>query len=270
MNWKRDIRGGAHKGSQFVSRVSRSIVRGLGSIVSGRPSLISWPGGVISFTFDDFPKSALATGHAILARHRVRATYYVAARLAGTTDEVGRMFDIHDIRVAHADGHEIGCHTYTHLNCSEASESDLLEQVHDNATALASVLGDFAPMSFAYPYGAVSSLAKRVLGPRFSSCRGISGGINRVSVNFAELRANRIYSREFDEAQFRGLIDQNSVVGGWLIFYTHDVETEPSRFGCTPEQFEAIVSYAAARSTILPIGDVTARLGRPTSGRRFI
>jgi hypothetical protein len=45
-----------------------------------------------------------------------------------------------------------------------------------------------------------------------------------------------------------------------LVFFTHDVTGAPSPFGCNPGQLEAVVAYAAERSTILPVRDVIAGL----------
>ena len=44
----------------------------------------TWPGGVVSFTFDDFPRSAWSNGGAVLEEYDVRGTYYAAMGLAGT------------------------------------------------------------------------------------------------------------------------------------------------------------------------------------------
>jgi hypothetical protein len=57
----------------------------------------------------------------------------------------------------------------------------------------------------------------------------------------------------------RRLIDRACKIGGWLIFYTHDVTETPSRFGCTPRQWESVVAYAAERA-VLPVCDVLAKL----------
>ena len=60
------------------------------------------------------------------------------------------------------------------------------------------------------------------------------------------------------EAEMRRLVDRNRSIGGWLIFVTHDVIETPSPYGCKPGQLEAVVAYAAKRTTILPVRDVVA------------
>jgi hypothetical protein len=114
---------------------------------------------------------------------------------------------------------------------------------------------------FAYPFGAVSLAAKNALSGRFASCRGTGEGINRGTVDLTDLRAVPLYPGSYDRDRLRRLIDENQAVGGWLIFFTHDVADRPSEFGCTPVQLEEIVAYAAETSPVLPVRDVLASLG---------
>ena len=56
--------------------------------------------GVVSFTFDDFPRSAFHCGGDILRCHGVRGTYYASMGLEGRTTEVGESFvrkDVEDL-----------------------------------------------------------------------------------------------------------------------------------------------------------------------------
>lgn len=219
-----------------------------------------WPQGVISFTFDDFPKSALTAGGAVLERHGVRGTYYTASGLSGRCDNFGPLFDMEDLREAHGKGHEIGCHTNTHLDCAAANSMSLRAETRANAKSLAPIVGEDGITSFAYPFGRTSKVARRVLSNRFASCRGIQPGINAGVPDYAELRANKIYMSLFDKEKIVDLIERNRTVGGWLIFYTHDVSDAPSPYGCTESQLESVVDYATARSAVLRIRDVVSIL----------
>jgi peptidoglycan/xylan/chitin deacetylase (PgdA/CDA1 family) len=242
----------------LIERFTSSVRR----LLPTRPARLGRDGGIVSFTFDDFPRSALACGGAILERYGARGTYYAALALAGTEGATGRLFDVADLRAARASGHELACHTYRHLDCARATTAEIVADVAANADAFAALADGFAPQSFAYPFGRISFAAKRALASRFASCRGIAAGINHGLVDLGELRANRLYAAEFDEAAFRRLIDRNAACGGWLIFYTHDIAESPSRFGCTPQQFAAVVAHAAATSPVLPAGDALAALRR--------
>jgi peptidoglycan/xylan/chitin deacetylase (PgdA/CDA1 family) len=241
--------------------IAARLAREIGGFMHTRPAKIGWAGGVVSFSFDDFPKSAWLTGGAIIEKYDLRATYYAALGFAGTENHLGPMFDIDDLHAAHANGHEIACHTYAHADCVYLSARQIIAEVDRNAAALAGLLDGVRMTDFAYPFGAVSLAAKNALSERFASCRGTGEGINRGTVDLTDLRAVPLYPGSYDRDRLRRLIDENQAVGGWLIFFTHDVGDRPSEFGCTPVQLEEIVAYAAETSPVLPVRDVLASLG---------
>lgn len=248
-----------------VSLAAR-LAREIGGVLRARPATVRWPGGVVSFTFDDFPRSAWLNGGSILGQYGRRGTFYTAMGLAGTESRLGPMFALDDVRAAHAQGHEIACHTFGHRDCARAAPGEIAAEITRNAAALGEAL-DGAPVgNFAYPFGGVSQAAKRVLGGRFASCRGTGRGLNRGAADLADLSATSLYSRDFDRERLCGLIDDAQAEAGWAIFYTHDVADPPSPFGCTPAQFRSIVAYAVENAAVLPVRDVLAGLG-VASGR---
>ncbi|HWB49553.1 MAG TPA: polysaccharide deacetylase family protein [Stellaceae bacterium] len=237
------------------------LVREIGGFLCTRPAKIAWPGGVVSFTFDDFPRSAWANGGAILENYACRGTFYAAMGLAGTANHLGAMFAPGDLREAHAHGHEIACHTFTHRDCGRVPAGAIAEEIDRNAAALSAML-DGAPIdNFAYPFGGVSQAAKAAFAKRFVSCRGTGRGLNRGTVDLADLFGTSLYSRDFDRDRLCRLIEDAQAENAWLVFYTHDVADAPSPFGCTPAQFQSIVAYAAENVPVLPVRDVLARLG---------
>src|SRR5262249_36925320 len=108
---------------------SMRLARAAGRFLRSRPARVAWPAGAVSFTFRDFPKSALATGGALLEKHGRRGTYYAALGLAGTTGDMGPIGDADDIRVAHRAGHELACHTYSHLNCASVRPGRIVSDI---------------------------------------------------------------------------------------------------------------------------------------------
>src|SRR5581483_10047989 len=105
--------------------------------------------------------------------------------------------------------------------------------------------------------------AKGALSRRFKSCRGIGAGVNAGTADFADLRANRVRESADENDTYRRLVDEARATDGWLIFYTHDVVDEPSPFGCTPEQLDRVVAYAAASCPVLTVRDVVSGLEAP-------
>jgi len=79
-----------------------------------RPFLLRNDVPNISFTFDDFPRSALLTGGAILSRYGVRGSYYASLGLMGKQAPTGTIFVAEDLQRLLAQGHELGCHTFDH------------------------------------------------------------------------------------------------------------------------------------------------------------
>jgi peptidoglycan/xylan/chitin deacetylase (PgdA/CDA1 family) len=201
---------------------------------------------VVSFCFDDFPRTAYTVGGAILKSFRAHGTYYASLGLMNTSNDLGDLFRPDDITSLLADGHELGCHTYHHYSCRSVSlevfESDVLK----GRDALHKLTG-YDPANFAYPYGHVSVNSKKRIGVQMNSCRGIYGGINGPTMDLNLLRANSLYGdvEQFYEADF--LLSENVRRNGWLVFYTHDVSQNPSPFGCTPALLDKIISLATEK-----------------------
>lgn len=249
----------------MLSSISALAARQIGGFLRTRPASVRWPGGVASVTFDDFPRSALTVGGDILERHGGRGTYYATMGYAGTENHLGPMFEIADLAVAHRAGHEIACHTNSHLMCRYATPAAIAADIAANTQAIIAALDDngAAPVSFAYPHGAISLTAKSALGKRFATCRGTGEGINVGAVDLADLRVVTLWAPRYDEAALRRRIDEAHARNGWVILYTHDVAERPSEYGCTPAQLEAVVGYAAQRMRVLPVRDVASRFAGP-------
>src|SRR5271166_4623320 len=127
----------------YRMRTIRSVAGKIGRFVYARPMRVAWPGGVVSFTFDDFPKSALTVGAGILERYGARGTYYAAMGLAGSDGMLGPMFDHNDILAAHRAGHELACHTYSHLDCRGAAKSRIRNEIERNAAEFSALLSGY-------------------------------------------------------------------------------------------------------------------------------
>jgi peptidoglycan/xylan/chitin deacetylase (PgdA/CDA1 family) len=214
-------------------------------------------GPIVSFTFDDFPQSALHTGGSILKNYGARGTYYAAMGLMDQVNGLGKHFSAADLEILLKDGHELGSHTYDHLSCRSTSMQDFQANVIKGMKAVDNVRGECLSHLFSYPYGHATLRAKPNIGARACSCRGIVPGINKIPVDLNLLRANSLYSLSFDLGYIESLFKANEKCKGWLIFYTHDISENPSAFGCRPGEFESVVKLAVrGQKTIQPVGQV--------------
>jgi peptidoglycan/xylan/chitin deacetylase (PgdA/CDA1 family) len=225
-------------------------------------------GPIITFSFDDFPRTALTIGAQILESVEARATYYVAMSLMNTTNDLGEQFRDEDLGSVVDRGHELASHTFSHLSASRVGYDVFKNDLEKGEQAIREKMGTPTSRNFAYPYGDVTLAIKRKLGAQLTSCRGNCGGVNGPDVDLNLLRANRIYG-DLDRAEAaKRLVLENEEQRGWLIFYSHDVAAKPTPFGCTPELLAAICSFAATRNArFMTVGQVMKELGQQRDPR---
>ena len=166
--------------------------------------------------------------------------------LLGRKDyDLGPICSGDDLTSLIADGHELGSHTFSHVDCNSISKPRFTEEVGRNAVEVSGIVGAYEMRSFSYPSGLLSLATKHAAGLQFASCRGVNPGINAAHVDLNLVKANKIYSRLGNLDDLIALIKETERVRGWLVFYTHDISDSPSRFGCTTEDFERVVRAAA-------------------------
>jgi len=217
----------------------------------------------VSFTFDDFPRSALTHGGRILANYGVRGTYFVSFRLLERESVSGRIASLADLKTLVRDGHELGCHTFDHLDGSEVTATAFEQSIESNRAALARTAIDAQFRVFAYPLSGPSVGTKKIAGRHFAGCRGGGQSFNRDVVDLNLLKAYFVDQRSRDNLdEATQLIHSNAATNGWLIFATHDVAHNPSPYGCNEEYFEKIVQLAlASGARVLPMTQVCRELG---------
>jgi peptidoglycan/xylan/chitin deacetylase (PgdA/CDA1 family) len=233
----------------LVGKVRRRAAR----LMHRRP-LARAPGRpILSMSFDDAPETAAVTGAKLLEARGLRGTYYVSAGLAGTDIPMGRCAGGADYRRLAQAGHEIACHTFSHLDCGQASAADAAAEAARNAQALAD-WGGLVIDSFAYPYGDVAAGPKQALAKRFSTLRGLHHGLIEKGTDLNQAPAVGIEGPS-GESVARTWLERARLRNAWLILYTHDVRPDPSPWGCTPEALAGILDDAlAAGFEILTVG----------------
>lgn len=234
--------------------------RRLALLSERRPVRVALERPMISFTFDDAPVTAALEGARVLEARGVRGTYYFSTGLAGQTGPMGVYAQAEDARRLAAAGHEIACHTFSHLDCGQADARTIVGDVDRNSEGL-KAWGAACTESFAYPYGDVSTPAKRVLGHRFRTLRTVQAGLVETGSDANQLPAVGIEGPEGEAAAMRWL-DRAAERKAWLVLYTHDVAERPSDWGCTPEALGHLVDAALARGfDVVTAAEGARRLG---------
>jgi peptidoglycan/xylan/chitin deacetylase (PgdA/CDA1 family) len=220
-------------------KLRRRVVRAL----ERRPARGSSSGPMVSFTFDDVPVSAVDAGAALLERRGWRGTFYISAGLADRDSPMGRYAGAEHWRRLVDGGHEIGCHTFSHRDLGQASVDETLEELRLNQRALLAC-GVTPGSTFAYPYGDVDRPAKAVLAQRFALNRAVHPGLVRRGADLNQAPAVGLEGPDGEALGHRWL-DGAKHACAWLILYTHDVRSEPSQWGVTPDALDRLMRHAA-------------------------
>ena len=218
---------------------------------------------VISFTFDDFPRSALINGGAILHRRGFCGTYYASFGLMGQTKSTGEIFRREDLGELIRQGHELACHTFDHCDSWETTPDEFEASILRNRRAAAQYLPGETLKSLSYPISWPRPATKRRIASFFECARAGGQTLNAGTVDLNYLKAFFIEQSRDDFHAIKQIIDDSIRATGWLIFATHDVSDSPTRFGCTSALFERIVDYTnKSGAQVLRVGDVADRISQ--------
>jgi hypothetical protein len=115
--------------------------------------------------------------------------------------------------------------------------------------------------SFAFPQGAANIRVKRLFSKHFAACRGTWPGINAGLFDLALLKAVALDSSFDRRFRLSDLIRKAKARNAWIVFFTHDVDDNPSTWGCTPTQLRSVVSELVDHGIeILPMKSALAKV----------
>ena len=242
----------------FKARVSNRLARHFRST----PLRLSGKAPMVSFTFDDVPRSAAIVGAPMLEEYGGRATFYVAGSLVGQRSEHGDGIGPDEIVALHHRGHEIACHTFSHRRAVELDATSMAAEIAQNRRCLEGLDASIRLENFAYPYGLASIARKAQLSSTFRSSRGILPGVNSGIIDLQFLRATPLINRDIDDDGVERAFAETEATGGWLIFYGHDVAATPSPYGCTPQLLRHALEAARRRKLpIVTVADALRKVG---------
>lgn len=231
----------------FPAKIARRMIQWR----KAAPATVEADRPVVTFTFDDFPKSAL-TGADIIEKLGGRAGFYASTSYMGAQHPVmGEMFDAETLSALHARGHEIGSHTHSHLDCARSRLEQVERDVGKNLVDLMTAGHVPTVASFAYPYGETSMPAKRWAADVFATSRGVLPGVNLGEVDRAQLRAVELTASESSRKRAFEMLETAAATKGWLIFFTHDVGLHPSPYGCPEDLIRTLASRALDMGCVL-------------------
>jgi Polysaccharide deacetylase len=161
-----------------VGRLARVRTGRIAAITAAITALWAAPASaetVVSLTFDDGNLNQMEA-KPILAEHGMRGTFYIITSRVGrppTPTSVGNLtWD--QIASFHADGHEIGGHTVSHLHLPALPPAQQQSEICDARQEL--LARGFPQVSFAYPFGDHDPTSESLVEQcGYASGRGVSG-----------------------------------------------------------------------------------------------
>ncbi len=224
----------------FTQRIRRKLSR----YVPVQRSRLALQQGALSICFDDFPKNAWTTGGEILDSFSVRATYYVSGGLLRSSYRGIPHFDETDLLQVRSAGHEIGCHTFDHVNALQTPIAAFRQSIRKNQDFIETLLPGYRMHTFAYPFGDSSLSAQTATRQTFRASRSVLPAANADRIELSSLAAFGLESRQRNTYDLSRLVDVAAQNKQWLIFYTHEVSKNPSPYGCSPHDLELLLTLA--------------------------
>lgn len=217
---------------------------------------------IVSFTFDDFPESAASAGAPMLDQYRAKATFYVSGGEVGKWSGHWRSARADTIVELHQRGHEIACHTFSHVRTTDLDATRLATEIEENRRYLLGLDPSIRLENFAYPYGLGAVWRKPQLAKIFRSSRSIIPGVNCGTVDLHYLRSTPLINHLIGDDGIERIFDELVAGRGWLIFYGHDVTEQPSPYGCTPALLRQALDAACRRGvSIMTVADALRASG---------
>jgi len=232
---------------------------------AARPAASRLTTPVISISFDDVPRSAFEFARPMLNDAGLKATFY--ACLGMSPQEQALHLGPDELLTLVREGHEVGCHTFSHYRLYGGSAAELAADAQRNRLALQALDLGVSSLHFSYPFGHVSFTAKRVLAPHYASMRSSRPGVNSGRVDLNCLKAVPLYEERKPLVLLEASIQRTGRCNGWLILYTHGVCESPGPHDLSIGSFTRVLERCAATGwPILPVGAASRTLsGAPAT-----
>ncbi|MBK7998038.1 MAG: polysaccharide deacetylase family protein [Verrucomicrobia bacterium] len=240
--------------STIFARVIGKYQRTASRVMFRRMIRMRNPQPIVTFTFDDFPQSALRVGGEILRTHGMCGTYYASLGLMNQVTPTGLIFSPDDLPSLIAQGHELGCHTFAHCDSWETAPAEFERSVEKNRLALERLQSGVRFPTLSYPITCPRPHTKRRVARRFGCCRFGGQTYNREMLDLNLVSAHFLEKDRGEVSVVAGLVDETLRNGGWLVIATHDIADDHTPYGCTPAFFEAVVRHVAnSGALVLPM-----------------
>lgn len=186
------------------------------------------PDKLIALTFDDGPNEHMGTIMDVLAQYGAKASFYVIGnKVSGSGAEY--------VKRAYAEGHEIGNHSYNHVDITQLTEAEVLNEISLTQNAVKEAIG-VEPVWYRPPFGKANAQTFSLI-PMPHAYWGVSVG-DGSNDNIAEDRYFRATTGAYDGAII--LLHCNDITAGILPRILHELKMQGYEFVTTSDLFARV------------------------------
>ena len=221
---------------------------------------------LITVGFDDGFASDYTIAFPILQHNGIRGTSWVNKNRSGYAGQL--LTDVQMKEMADA-GHEMACHTVSHLNLTDLTEAQIINEFKENKAWIESITGKTV-YTHVYPYGGVNDTVANLCGAFYEGARSYDPSsvlsedtgyympyghkdLYRIPGQFIENRTVALLKSHVDD--FLTWCDTNG--GGLYVLTWHkiygDSEEDKPDNRWTESQFQEMMEYLSA---LKKVGDV--------------
>ncbi len=212
--------------------------------------------GVVSITFDDGLSSTYANGMSILDKNGYKATWYLNASTIGTASYMNKAQAKRLITA----GHEVGSHSYNHVDLATLTSAQQQYQVATNKTSLEAILG-VPVVHFATPFGSYNSSALTTIMQYNQTHRDTSGKINYPYAFDASLVHGKVITKSLTLADIDALITTAEQQKAWLVLVYHGIANGGDEYTISKTKYEQQISLIKKHDVVVQtIGATAAQL----------
>ncbi|WP_371397554.1 polysaccharide deacetylase family protein [Fretibacter rubidus] len=236
------------------NRIMTKVMRRITPLRNRRDIRFTLDRPLVSFTYDDCPLSAVSHGLKPMEREGWRGTVYVASKLFGITNHHGLHMSADDAVAVARNGHEIGGHSFSHIDGNLTPIDEFMADVARNQNVLTD-LGIANCSTFAYPFGEVTPALKTALSRQFIGLRGITPKAMTGRADLNQIASYPVFQGQ-DTTRAIAAIKASAERPAWITLFMHEVSHSPSKWGCTPPEMQAVIKAVKdVNARVLPVAD---------------
>ena len=201
------------------------------------------PEGIVSFTFDDGPKSFITNALPVLKRAGILTTQYVTTGKVddANVEDPGKTFSQQDIQTLFKRGDEIAAHTVTHPRLPQLGIDQITQELVSSRQQLQLQLHT-PVVDFASPYGEYDDQVLQVARQYYQSHRSVDVGYNDLSTfDPYNIRVQNV-NRDTDPQTVAAWMEFAKTHKVWLVLVFHQIMDNSGAYSYGPDNFNQVVT----------------------------